>query len=179
MIFVDVKSLDEKSLEYYPFKDAPLITDDLIQSFQQRHNLVLPADLLKILSTQNGGWINEEMTDEDSSFSLMTSLHSLDYANQESLEKCSIISLKTEFEKGGYFESNDLNDFFIAGCRRVDDLGDISRVFVIHADAHYFFLLDYRNSKTCNGIGYLDIEAGDGLIKILAKSLDEIFLVGS
>ncbi len=117
---------------------------------------------------QNGGTVRNEYFNEDISpsevFSILTNF-------SEELWDSTIQALDQWLDRRGDFEDNpelqpELERRF----------GDLSKLIVLYTDGHVFNLLDYREKPEDPPVVYLDLEAGDGSLAMIAPSVEELFL---
>ena len=62
--FQSASDLSDQAIESYPYKEFPLFSDKLVETFEEFYAVRLPEFYKKILSIQNGGFVNEVILDE-------------------------------------------------------------------------------------------------------------------
>lgn len=112
---------------YLPYVQPPL-TDDAIAAAEHKLGFPLPADLLKLLRVQNGGYIR---------LSLPDLLHD------------------TIAGIGPYFPS--LTDFDWDECQEYVSY-PLNGLVPFDGDGHWHLCLDYRNNSTSPSVTYIDTE---------------------
>lgn len=133
----------------------PSLTSADIEIYERENSLNLPEDLKALLLHQNGGYLHDCALVEEF---MINSVCSIAVDPTESSWGSTMIPVYQFLEARGDIEEDE--DF-------IEAREELSRVFIISGDGHYFLCLDYRGSNTCRGIVHVDVEGGfNGITKV-------------